>query len=110
MFEPTGLSVFDVETVTPVLVGGGCTRRDLCSPAGVRIWIVDMEAGTEWTHVDHHEDGENVFLVSGEMFEGQDRYGPESYLNFEPVSNYRPRTGCGGRLFGLNLAVQPAAA
>jgi hypothetical protein len=54
-------------------------------------------------HVDHHDIGEEVYVVSGEMIEDERRFGPGTYLHFAPGSSHQPRTETGVRLFGLNL-------
>ncbi len=101
---PPMLTVVDPDSVDPVLVGPGCLRRDLPTAGGLRAWIVDMAPGARWPHVDHHDAfGEQVFVVSGEMIEGERRIGPGSYLNFGPHSAHRPRTESGVRLFGVNV-------
>jgi hypothetical protein len=101
--EPT-FSAVDIDSVTPLEIGEGCYRRDLPSRNGVRIWIVDMEPGAEWPHVDlHDQSGEDVFVFSGELIEGERRLGAGSFLAFSPFSKHRPRTETGVRLFGINL-------
>lgn len=98
------LTVVDPDHVQPVVVGPGCLRRDLPTAGGLRAWVVDMEPGAEWPHVDQHDEfGEEVFVVSGEMIEGERRVGPGSYLLFGPHSAHRPRTETGVRLFGVNV-------
>jgi hypothetical protein len=93
-----------VDAVPVVTVGPGCTRRDLQSNSGVRVWIVDIAPGAQWPHVDHHGAlGEEVFVVSGEMIEGDRRYGAGQHLSYGPHSSHRPRSEIGVRLFGFNL-------
>jgi hypothetical protein len=104
MVEPTGLTPVIFEDCVPVIVGPGCVRRDLPSRQGVRTWVVEMEAGSEWPHIDQHDQwGEDVFVVDGEVIEGSQRYGPGTYLHFGPRSSHRPRTETGVRLVGFNL-------
>jgi len=93
-----------VETVSETRVGPGCTRRDLPANAGVRIWVVDIAPGAEWPRIDHHDEhGEEIFVVSGELIEGDRRYGPGQHLSYAPYSSHRPRSEIGVRLFGFNL-------
>lgn len=103
-FPPVGLSATNIEQFPTVAVGPGCIRRDLPSPEGVRIWVVEMAPGAVWPHVDHHDAfGENVFVARGVVIEGDQHYGEGCYLNFAPDSQHRPRTEVGVQLFGLNL-------
>lgn len=97
------LTVIDPEKVEPVIVGPGCLRRDLPNAGGLRVWMVEMEPGAEWPHVDKHDGyGEQVLVVEGEIIEGDRRIGPGSYVSFGPYSSHRPRTETGVRLFGVN--------
>ena len=110
-YEPVGLQHVNVDEVTPVTVGPGCTRYDLPGRSGMRAWIVDIEAGAAWPHVDRHDElGEDVFVVSGEMIEGEARYGAGTFLHFGPNSSHRPRSEKGVRLFGVNLTRSPQEA
>jgi hypothetical protein len=103
-----GLLPVEVDGVEPVRVGPGCERRDLPATGPVRVWVVDMSPGSEWPYVDPHDEmGESVFVASGEVIEGDARFGPGTYLSFGPHSRHRPRTETGVRLFGFNL-VGPA--
>jgi anti-sigma factor ChrR (cupin superfamily) len=93
-----------IDDVVPIEVGPGCLRRDLPSADGVRVWVVDMAPGSRWPHVDvHDETGEEVYVVSGELIEGDRRFEAGTYLRFGPGSSHQPRTERGVRLFGLNL-------
>jgi hypothetical protein len=92
------------DEVEPVSVGAGCYRRDLPTLGNVRAWIVDMDPGAEWPNVDRHgEHGEELFVVSGELIEGDRIYPAGSYLLYHPQSSHRPRTETGVRLFGFNI-------
>jgi hypothetical protein len=104
------LTSVDVDLTSPVKVGEGCYRRDLPSRNGVRVWIVDIEPGAQWPHVDQHDTfGEDVFVVSGELIEGEEVFSPGTFLAFEPHSKHRPRTTTGVRLFGFNVVPQIAS-
>ena len=93
-----------VDAAPLVTVGPGCTRRDLQTNVGMRAWIVDIAPGAQWPHVDQHDAfGEEVFVVSGELIEGDRRYGPGQHLSYAPNSRHQPRSDIGVRLFGFNL-------
>ena len=69
-----------------------------------------MDPGSRWPHVDvHDETGEEVYVASGELIEGERRFGPGTYLFFHPHSRHQPRTETGVRLFGFNLVAGPRA-
>ncbi len=92
-----------VDEVVPVEVGAGCSRRSLPSAGPVDVWVVDIEPGGQWPHVDYHDEmGEAVYVVSGELIEGTQRYGAGAYIVYGPESSHRPRTESGVRLFGFN--------
>lgn len=94
----------NIDEVAPIFIGPGCYRRDLPGTAGVRVWIVDMDPGSQWPHVDHHDEhGEELYVVRGEVIEGGQRFGPGTYVLFQPNSSHQPRTETGVRLFGFNL-------
>lgn len=104
MYKAVGLNAVDVDAVTPVHVGPGCVRRDLPSREGLRLWIVDMEPGAQWPHVDNHDlPGEDVFVSSGVLIEGADQYEAGTFIYFDAHSSHQPRTDVGVRLFGINL-------
>lgn len=97
------IASFNVEGLPKIEVGPGCYRTDLPSGSVVRAWIVDIEAGCQWPHVDHHDElGEVAFVVSGELIEGHVRYAEGCYLRYGPNSSHRPRSERGVRLFGFN--------
>jgi hypothetical protein len=102
--NPSGFSVSLVEAMPVVQVGEGCTRRDLPGNDGVRIWVVDIAPGAQWPHVDRHgAGGEEVFVVSGELIDGDRRFGPGQHISYEPHSSHQPRSDTGVRLFGFNV-------
>jgi hypothetical protein len=104
---PLHVSATDPQTIPPILVGPGCTRRDLPAPQGVRVWVVEMVPGAQWPQVDvHNEAGEVVFVIEGELIEGEHRLGPGTYVVFGPHSRHRPRTETGVRLLGFNLLLE----
>ena len=42
-------------------------------------------------------------MISGEVIEGESRYGAGTYVHFAADSRHRPRTETGVRLIGVNL-------
>ncbi|MGH8396752.1 MAG: cupin domain-containing protein [Gammaproteobacteria bacterium] len=96
------LEAIRVDDVYPIVVGPGCSRRDLPSTNNLRVWVVDMAPGSIWPVLDVHDAGEEVYVVSGEIIEGEQRFGAGTYLFFKPGSSHRPRTDTGARLFGIN--------
>lgn len=93
-----------IEDIDPIVVGPGCSRRDLPGTSNVRVWVVDMEPNSEWPRIDEHDQhGEEVYIVSGELIEGENRFTAGTYLFFKPGSSHKPRTEKGVRLFGFNL-------
>ncbi len=99
------LDAVRIDDIEPIVVGPGCYRRDLPSTGSVRVWVVDMEPNSEWPHIDEHDHhGEEIYVVSGEVIEGENRFAAGTYLFFKPGSNHKPRTEKGVRLFGFNLA------
>jgi hypothetical protein len=98
------LDAINPDELEAVEVGPGCFRRDLPAGLGARAWIVDMEPGAQWPHEDVHDEfGEQLFVVRGELIEGDRHFGPGTYLNFRAHSRHRPRTETGVRLFGMNV-------
>lgn len=101
--EAIGLNAVAVSGVGRVEVGPGCFRRDLPSRAGMRLWVVEMDPGAQWPRVDRHgEGGEDVFVVSGALIEGERRFEAGTFIHFDAHSSHRPRTDAGVVLFGVN--------
>jgi ChrR Cupin-like domain len=99
--EPVAVVIDSIERVEK---GAGCYRRSLPAVGPVSAWVVDMDPGSEWPYVDHHDEmGEQVYIASGELIEGERRYQAGQYIVFGPNSSHRPRTDTGVRLIGFNL-------
>lgn len=91
-----------IESAPSIEIGPGCYRKDLPFNGTVRVWVVDMMPGSEWPFVDHHDTGEGFLVVSGEIVEGDRRFGVGTYVAFDRGSRHQPRTETGARLFGFN--------
>lgn len=99
----TTFEAADLLRAKKVVVGPGCYRWDLPASNGIRPWVVEIEAGATWPHVDRHDAaGESVFVLEGELIEGDERFGPGTFLQFAPFSEHQPRSERGVRLFGYN--------
>jgi len=95
----------NIDSTPMVRIGPGCTRRDLPHFNGNRAWIVDIEPGCSWPFADQHDEkGELVLVLSGDLMEDGETFGPGSYLLYGPGSSHTPSTRHGVRLFGLNAA------
>lgn len=103
MIEESMLTEFDIDRIEPTVVGPGCTRRDLPATDGVRVWVVDIEPGATWPYIDRHDAaGEQMFVLNGELIEGDRVFPAGTYINFHPNSFHQPRSETGVRLLGLN--------
>ncbi len=102
--DRAAMQAWNVDSVPAVQVGAGCTRRDLPAGPGLRVWVVDMAPGAQWPVLNHHETGESYYVISGEIIEGDARFGAGTYVCFAPDSRHRPHTETGVRLIGMNLA------
>jgi nitrous oxide reductase accessory protein NosL len=102
--DPGALQALTLDEAPAVEVGDGCTRRALPSVPGVRVWVLDMAPGASWPKIDHHDTGESFYVISGEVIEGEARFGAGTYVSFAPDSRHRPRTETGVRLIGFNLS------
>lgn len=93
----------DLRRAEKIVVGPGCYRWDFPPTNGIRPWVAEIEAGATWPLVDHHgAGGESVFVLEGELIEGNDRFGPGTFLQFEAFSEHQPRSESGVKLFGYN--------
>ncbi|MEV0298804.1 cupin domain-containing protein [Nocardia sp. NPDC050710] len=93
-----------VDAMAPAEIGPGVWVRELPGTGAIRPWVVDIAPGAEWPELDVHAGyGEAYFVVEGEVIEGERRYGPGTYVFFEPGSSHRPRSERGARVFGFNF-------
>ena len=103
-FRPGTHRAMCIGEVDAIRIGPGCTRRDLPSNQGVRVWIVEMEPGSQWPYIDRHDEhGEEYYVISGEVIEGDRRYCEGTYVTFAPGSQHQPHTDIGVQLLGINL-------
>ena len=94
------LNIDDVEAVT---VAPGIQRRRLTTTDRARGWLIDFAPGTQWPEVDVHDGEERYFVVEGEFIEGDQVFGPGSYVVLAKGSSHQPRSETGGRMLGINI-------
>jgi hypothetical protein len=97
---PIAIAIDDAPAVD---LGGGCQRRDLPAPPGMRAWVVEMAPGSVWPRIDRHDTGEAYCVLAGEVIESDRRFGAGTQVVFAPGSRHRPRTEIGVRLLGFHL-------
>ena len=97
------ITAVQVDEVASVEVAAGILRRRLPHTHYARGWLIDFAPGTEWPEVDVHATEERYYAVCGELIEGDDRYGPGTYVVFAPGSPHRPRTETGARMLGITV-------
>ncbi|GAA3579010.1 hypothetical protein GCM10022419_070570 [Nonomuraea rosea] len=100
MSEVQSVNIDEVEAVEVV---PGIMRRRLPATDHARGWVIDFAPGTQWPEVDVHEGEERYFVLSGEVIEGEVRYGAGSYVVLARGSSHQPRTEIGARMLGINL-------
>lgn len=93
------LRSLQIDDVAPVELAPGCTRRGLPSSGQVLVRVIDMAPGTRWPVVDRHDRDELIYIVSGEVIEGHQRYGAGTYLYYQPGTHHQPYTETGVRMF-----------
>ena len=107
---PVEFDVIEMDAAPEIQVGPGRVRRDLPSRNGIRIWIVDMAAGSQWPYVDTHDaNGEDILVVEGELIEGERTIAAGSFVEFAPHSRASAAHITGVRLFGFNLLTTGSA-
>ena len=97
------MTAVQVDDIAPIEVAAGIMRRRLPHTQYARGWLIDFAPGTVWPQVDVHATEERYYVVSGEVIEGEDRYGPGTYVVFAPGSRHRPRTETGARMLGITV-------
>lgn len=94
------ISALEVRDVSP-----GITRKTVSTGGPASIWYIEMQPNTEWPAVDRHdENGEHLYVLSGELIEGADRYPAGTFVIYEPHSSHRPRTVSGVTMLGFNIS------
>lgn len=101
---PALMRSVEIDAVDPIEVGPGCRLRMLPVDGPVEAWVAEIDAGCEWPEVDEHDAfGESYWVISGEMIEGDGRFGAGTYVAFGPHTRHRPRSDVGARVVGFNL-------
>jgi hypothetical protein len=97
------MTAVQVDDIPPAEVAAGIMRRTLAHTQYARGWLIDFAPGTQWPAVDVHGTEERYYVVAGEVIEGEERYGPGTYVVFAPGSRHRPRTDTGARMLGITI-------
>ncbi len=97
------MTAVQADDIAPAEVAAGIMRRPLAHTQYARGWLIDFAPGTEWPDVDVHATEERYYVLSGEVIEGEERYGPGTYVVFAPGSRHRPRTDTGARMLGITI-------
>ena len=63
-----------------------------------------MAPDTLWPVVDHHSADEFIYVVSGELIEGETRHSAATYLHYEAATSHQPRTQAGVRILVVGAA------
>ena len=92
-----------VDEVDTAEVAPGITRRGL--PSGmVLARAFDMAPGSRWPVVDHHGADESIYVVHGELIEGEDRYPAGTYLLYRAGTSHQPSTETGVQILVFSKA------
>ena len=97
------ITAVEVDDIAPLEVAAGVMRRTLAHTQYAHGWLIDFAAGTQWPDVDVHATEERYYVLTGEVIEGEERYGPGTYVVFAPGSRHRPRTDTGARMLGITI-------
>lgn len=103
MQTPEGEMAVNVHDVPAVEVAPGIMRRQLAKTGSAGGWLIDFEPGTQWPVVDVHEAEERYYVLTGEVIEGERRYGAGTYVVFSAGSRHQPRTEAGATMLGINI-------
>jgi ChrR Cupin-like domain len=87
-----------LDHVPPEELQRGITKRRLPSSGEVVMRVFDMAPGIRWPEVDLHDRDELIYVVSGELIEGDQCYPAGTYLHYKAGSRHQPRTEMGVRI------------
>ena len=90
----------NVDDLEPRWIEGGLTVRTIWSGGnGVRILAVDWPPGGQWPGLDVHQPGpEVVYVVSGDLIDGDAVLSPGDAAVYPAGSSHSPRSDSGCRL------------
>lgn len=99
------LESLDIDSLPRVEIGPGCYKRSVPGLPGTAAWIMDIEPGCAWPQPDRHDAaGEYILVLEGDLIEGEEVFGPGTYIAYAANSVHQPRTETGVRFFGFNAA------
>lgn len=92
-----------LDDMAAVELAPGVLRRAPYSSERIGVFVIDMEPGTTFPRVDHHDDVEQYLIVSGTFIDNGVVHTAGTFVHYGAESSHRPRTDTGGRLFGYGL-------
>jgi hypothetical protein len=78
----------------------GIRLRPLWTSGAAAAYVLEMDPGTGWPHLDVHEPGpEEVFVLSGVFNDGERDYPAGTFIHAPAGSSHVPQTRTGCTLF-----------
>ena len=100
--QSAGLTAVVIDDLLADELKDGIVRRRL--PGGaVSARVFDIPPGVQWPEIDHHAIDESIYVIHGELIEGERHFPAGSFLHYPPGTSHQPRTESGVRIlvFGL---------
>ena len=78
--------------------------------SGIRIVLIQYDAGYELSHLDEHEHDEYLYIVSGTFVDQNQASGPGTFIHNRPGSSHQPGSPDGCTCLAVVTARSPHAA